>query len=176
MILVAALFLLFFNILSEGNTHRFKYSQSQNNFLDTNLNNSVSIKDAVDYAAHLLEGEIISAEKKFRKDIPIWKINLVTLQRGIIEFEISGLDKSLLRIDADQGPFDYNLKSDSTLLSFIAARKIAEDVNSQKILKWNFTKNKDKWEYDFWLFTKTGKAQVRVDAESGEILSNKKKK
>lgn len=162
-------------ILPVNGNHN-QYNQRSNNFLDTNTVKLIDIKDAVDFAMQLTEGNITKAERKFKKEIPLWKIDLITIQNGVIEIEISAVDKSLIRLDADEGPFDYEIDSDKSFISYSAAKKIAEDLSGLKILKWNFFKNKNNWEYNFWLFTKSGKAQVRVNAETGEIITNKKKR
>jgi len=168
-------FLLFicFNIQSKEIQN--KYNQSSAKFLDTNAGSSISITDAVDYANMLMEGEIVKAERKFRRDVLFWKLDLVTSQKGVIKFEISLTDRTLIRLDSDEGPFEYEIKPGDEYASFSTAKNAAEVFTGQKILKWNYFKNKNSWEYNFWLFTKSGKAQVRVDAVSGEVIKNKKK-
>lgn len=175
-VFLPVLILLTLNLTVEGNSERFKYNQSPQYFLDTNSLNLVPVKEAVDFVLDLLECDITKAERKFKKEIPIWKIDLITKERGTLEVELSSIDKSLLRINAAEGPFDYELKPEPNFISFSEAKKTAEEFTGQKILKWNYFKNKNIWEYNFWLFTKSGKAQVRIDAESGELIVSKKKK
>lgn len=174
-IFLPVIFLLFLSCDTESKEISIKYNQSSAKFLDTNVIMSISITDAIDYANMLMEGEIVKAERKFKKDIPFWKLDLVTDQKGVIGFEIALSEKNLIRIDSDEGPFEYEIIPKQDNVSFSKAKKTAEDFTGQKILKWNYFQNKKLWEYNFWLFTKSGKAQVRVDAESGEIIKNKKK-
>ena len=170
------LFLLLMNFNIKGKEGLNKYNHSTANFLDTNIIKPISISDAVDYARMLMEGEVVKAERRFKKDVPFWKLDMVTEQKGVVEFEISLTEKDLIRIDSDEGPFDYEIRPVEKYISFLYAKKSAEESTGQKILKWNYFKNKNSWEYNFWVFTKSGKAQVRVDAESGEIINNKKKR
>lgn len=155
-----------------------KYSDCPDNFLDTNENtvvkNPVTINEAISYAEGFLEGEVIYAEKKFVRDKAIWKILQATKQKGIIKYEVAGDELCLLRIESDEGPFEYELILNKKHVSFSSAKNKAESLTGQKILKWFYTKNKESWEYGFWLFTKSGKAQVKIDAESGEVISKKK--
>lgn len=171
------LVMLFLFLFVKGNGQS-KYNQTTTNFLDTNTNiksvSQVSIKDAVDYVHSLIDGEIISAEKKFKKNLLVWEIKLITYHRGIILFEVSAIDKTLIKLSAEEGPFDYEINNSYGIVAYSIAKKTAEDQSGQKTLKWNFFRNKDKWEYNFWLFTKSGKAQLRIDAESGEIIKKKK--
>jgi len=166
------LFSLFLFLPSESKNEQGKYSQTSHNFLDTNIN----IKEVIDFTLLLLTGEVTKIEKKFKKDIPIWKVNMITATGGSMEIELSYKEKRLLNLEADEGPFDYEILPDSSLVPFSVAKKTAEEYAAQNILKWCFRPNRDKMEYNFWLFTKTGKAQVKVDAETGEIVSKKKKK
>lgn len=162
------------NVSSKGyNNNQFKYSETANNFLDTN----VKIGNVVEFVGKIIDGEIIKAEKKFKKNTQIWKINVHIPSGGFVNMEISAADKKILQIDAEEGPFEYEIVPDEGIVSFNSAKRNAEEYSGQKILKWNLKQNRDKFEYSFWMFTKSGKAQVKIDAGSGDlILSNKKRK
>jgi len=151
-----------------------KYNKTSNNLLDTNVN--VSIIDAIDFINSICKGKIVKIEKKFKKEIPVWKFNLLLKEGSSLEIELSDNENKLLQIEANEGPYEYEIISRSGFISFTSAKKIAEEHTSQKILKWNLKQVKNKFEYNFWLFTKSGKAQVRVDAETGEIITKSKNK
>lgn len=168
--------ILYFCLTIKGISKQNKYTQTSHYFLDTNIIKLISITDAAEYVMRFCDGEVTKAEIKFKKDIPIWKVDLLTKDRGSVKFEISAFDKSLIRIDAPEGPFSYEIIPDNGMISFSVAQKKAEDHTGLKTLKWNLFKNKKNWEYNFWLFIKSGKAQVRVNAETGEIITTKKKK
>lgn len=175
-IYLTLIFLLICNTRSESSVIQNKYIQTSGNFLDTNASIGVTIRDAVDYTAELLECVITKAELRFMKDIPLWKINGITSDRGTVELEISALDRSLLKIDAEEGPFEYEIKPHKDLVSFTEAKRKAEDFSGQKTLKWNLSRIKKRWEYHFWVFIKSGKAQVKIDAATGDIIKTGKKK
>ncbi|MEO8447309.1 MAG: PepSY domain-containing protein [bacterium] len=172
---LSVILLLIFILPSGGRTEQIKYNQTSNNFLDTNTAELVKIFAALEFVSSIFAGEILKAERKFKKDIPVWEMDMVTTDKGIIEIEISAIDKSLQRIDADEGPFEYEIDPGESSIKYKAARKIAEEFTGQKTLKWNYFRNRNGYEYNFWLFTKSGKAQVRVNAETGEILTKTKK-
>lgn len=175
-VFMSFLLILALSVSAESKIVQNKYNQTSPNFLDTNTSNLYTISDAIDYTLNLLECDITKAEKKFRKDIPVWKVNAITKERGTIVVEISSTDKTLISIDAGEGPFDYEIKPDKDLIPFSEAKKKAEDHSGQKTLKWKYLKNKNNWEYNFWVFIKSGKAQIRIDAATGDIVTTKKKK
>ena len=150
----------------------FKYSETVNNFLDTN----VKIGNVIEYVGTIIEGDIIKAEKKFKKNIQIWKVDVHLPSGGFVEIEISASEKNILQIEADEGPFEYDLEPGDGMVSFNTAKKNAEDHSGLKILKWILKQNKEKYEYNFWVFTKSGKAQVKIDAGTGDLILNNKKK
>lgn len=152
-----------------------QYNQTSNNFLDTNSIKLISISDAAESLLQLIPGFITKAELIYKNEHPLWRINLTTIQNGIIKFELSAIDKKLIRIDSEEGPFDYEIIPGNFPVKYSTAKKIAEDKTGLKILKWNFSLNKNKWEYNFWMFSKSGKAQLKVSADTGEIITNKKK-
>ncbi len=174
-IFLSVLLLLNFCLQAEGITGQSKSLLTLSYSLDTNASKEVSIVDAINFALGLFEGSVTKAEKKFKKDIPIWEIDLITVERGSVEIEISSSDKNLIKVISDEGPFEYEIKPEENFIPFSSARKTAEEKAGQKILKWSYYKNRSRWEYNFWLFTKSGRAQVRVDAETGEVITTKKK-
>ena len=135
-----------------------------------------SLQEVIEFSLNLYKGEITKVEKKFKKDIPVWVIDMNASNGGSISFEISSGGNILLGIKAVEGPFDYDIKPGEEFVSLSSAKKTAEEFTSQKVLKWEFKQVKEKFEYGFWLFTKNGKAQVRVDAVSGEIITKRKTK
>lgn len=175
-VIMPVVLILLFCFNAESKFFHNKYSKTSHNFLDTNTSNQITIKDAVDYTSELLKCDIIKAEKKFRKDIPVWKMNVITEGRGSAVIEISAEEKALISIDAGEGPFEYDIIPGKNFISFSEAKSKAEEYSGQKTLKWKYAKNKNSWEYNFWMFIKSGKAQVRIDAASGDIVTVKKKR
>ena len=163
------------NCFSE-NTNLNKYMQTSLLFLDTNKNKTLTISEAVNFVMEISGGEVISAERKFKKSDPLWELILITSEGSFVKMEISFFDKTVLMMSSDEGPFTYDIKPSQDYISLFEAINIADSQSSQKVLKWKFLKVKDKWEYNFWLFTKSGKAQLRLDAETGEIITGKRTK
>lgn len=153
-----------------------KYNKTTYNFPYTNPIKYTDIISAIEFVKQLTEGNVIKAEMKFKKDLPVWIIYATGNSNNTFIVELSCEDNTLLRIDADEGPFEYELNPGKNFISFSESKKIAEEYTGIKTLKWRFLKNKNRWEYNFWLFLKSGRAQVRINAETGEIISTKKKK
>lgn len=153
-----------------------KYIKTSYKIHYTNQKTYTDIKSAIDEVIQLTGGNVTKAEMKFKKDYPVWVISATGKDNCTFKVELTCEDNSLLKINAEEGPFEYELDPGENFISFSAAKKIAEEFTGVKTLKWNLYKNRKIWEYSFWLFLKSGKAQVRVNAESGEILTTKKKK
>lgn len=152
-----------------------KYMNSAFNFPDTNNNTHLSIVDAVNFISERSRCEIISAEKKFRKDNPVWELILITETGSSVKLEVSYFERAILSMNSDESPSAFDLRPSENFISLTEALKIVSEQTPQNVMKWKFHKVKDNWEYNFWLFTKSGKAQLRLNAESGEIISSKKK-
>lgn len=131
---------------------------------------STKISVIADHVSSLSKCEIIKIEKKYKNGNILWVTDLISAGGGSMRMEISSDKNEILYIYSSEGPFDYNIVPVDNGVSFDEARNTAERQSSKKILKWVFRKNKGKYEYNFWMFTKTGKAQLRIDAESGEII------
>jgi len=152
-----------------------KYMKSTFNFPDTNNNTHINIVEAVNFISEKSSGEIISAEKKFRKDNPFWELILFSESGSAVKLEVSCFERTILSMISDETPAAFDLRPSENFISLTEALKIVSEQTPQKVMKWKFHKVKDNWEYNFWLFTKSGKAQLRLNAESGEIISSKKK-
>jgi len=153
-----------------------KYNKTSDNFPYINLNKNTDIKSAIDQVIQLTGGNVTKAEMKFKKDIPVWIVEAIGKDNNTFKIELSREDNSLIRIDADEGPFNYELDPGNDFIPFSESKKIAEVQTGQKTLKWRFLKSRNTWEYNFWLFLKSGKAQLRINAETGEIIKSKKNK
>ncbi len=172
----------FFQYSPAENFNLDQYNQTSTNFLDTNQNTlnelnetGVGIKEAVDYVLTLLNGEIISVKKEFKNGIPNWAIELITIDKGSLDIEISASEFFVIKITSDEGPFDYEIVPAKDHIPYSVAKRTAEESSGLKILKWNYYKNNSGWEYDFWVFTKSGRAEFRVDAVTGELIRKKKR-
>lgn len=160
----------------KGNYLQNKYNKTSYNFPYINHIKNTDIKSAIDEVIRLTGGNVTKAEMKFKKDIPVWIIEATGKDNNTFKVELSCNDNTLLRIDADEGPFNYDIDPGKNFITFSESKKIAEEHTGQNTLKWRFFKNRNNWEYNFWLFLKSGKAQIRINAETGEIISSKKKK
>jgi hypothetical protein len=142
-------------------------------------NNSIilidDVKNAIDYAKSIVAGEIVKVEKKFKSGIPIWEVTMISSGGGKVVIEIGYNNLKLIYISAPEGPYDYFINPGNNIVSFPDARSTAEAYTGEAVLKWVLKEYRGKWEYNFWHFTKTGRAQVRVDAETGQIITKQTK-
>lgn len=130
----------------------------------------------IESVRNLIQCEIQKVEKKVIKEIPVWKVNAIIFTGGSISFEFSFDEIELIQINADEGPFDYDLQPLKESVSFSSARITAENQSGLKTLKWCFKKVKQNWEYNLWVFTKSGKPQIRINAITGELIKKKSNK
>lgn len=160
-----------FLILLNLNSSYALYKKHLTHYSDS----SNKISEIADYISSLLKCDIVKIEKKYKSENIIWIADIITSGGGTVRIEVNSDTKDILHILASEGPFDYNFVPFENAVSFDDAKNITEKQYSRKILKWALRKNKGKFEYNFWMFTKTGKAQLRIDAESGEAILKKGK-
>lgn len=134
------------------------------------------IKDCIDKVQLLIPGDVIEIKKKFVSERGFWEVELISESGSEVEFEIDLETGEWILIKSEDGEFDYEFTPITSVVSFQTAKKTIEQSLGRKILKWEFVQKKDKWEYGFWYLTKSGASQIKVDAESGEIISKSKRK
>lgn len=139
----------------------------------------IEITEAISITSQALEGKIIKAEKKFAKERTYWEVEVISSIGSTVELKVSTEEDIIFGIAAEEGPFDYELTAGNGLKKFSEVRDIAESVSQSKILKWKLVEGKAGMQYHFWMFTKGGAAQLKIDAVTGERImkkSGKKKK
>jgi uncharacterized membrane protein YkoI len=137
------------------------------------------ITEAISITSLALEGKIIKAEKKFAKDRTFWEVEVISPTGSEVELKVSTEEDIIFGIVAEEGPFDYELTAGDALKKFSEVRAQAESVSGSKVLKWKLVESKSGMQYHFWMFTKGGAAQLKIDAVTGERImkkSGKKKK
>lgn len=131
----------------------------------------MDIKESIDKTTQLIPGDVIKVEKKFVSNNALWEVKSITDGGSEINFKINIEDGNWIIISSNDGPFDYDFTPQENYASFQTAKNTVEESLGRNILKWEYRLNKDKWEYGFWHLTKSGRAQIRVDAESGKIIT-----
>ncbi len=139
----------------------------------------IEITEAISITSQALEGKIIKAEKKFAKERTYWEVEVISPAGSAVELQVSTEEHKILGIVSEEGPFDYELTAGDALKKFSEVRVQAESVSGSKVLKWKLVESKSGMQYHFWMFTKGGAAQLKIDAVTGERImkkSGKKKK
>jgi hypothetical protein len=162
--------------------HQFSFTELPSEFHHSDStqtlqsNSTGEIEESIRIAYSAVEGKIIKAEKKYAKEKSFWEVVVITASGSEIEFQVSTDNRMILGITADEGPFDYELLPGENLIRFSDARSKAESASGSKVLKWRFVEGKSGMQYHFWMFTKGGAAQFKLDAVTGERITKKSAK
>ncbi|MBX7043800.1 MAG: hypothetical protein K1X85_12955 [Ignavibacteria bacterium] len=134
------------------------------------------ILSVIETSLSAVDGDIVKAEKRFSKERVYWLVVLITNSGGELRMHVDPEKNSVLEITDDEGPFDYEVIPGKDLVSFSEARKSAESVAGSRALKWKLVEAKSGMQYHFWMFTKGGAAQFKLDAVTGERIMKKQGK
>lgn len=134
------------------------------------------ILSVIESSLSAADGNIVKAEKKYARERVYWLVVMITDPGGEIRMHIDPDRKSVLEISAEEGPFDYEVIPGNGLINFSEARKSAESVAGSRVLKWKLVDAKAGRQYHFWMFTKGGAAQFKLDAVTGERIMKKQGK
>lgn len=140
---------------------------------DSIRNGVQEIITAVEIASAALEAEVVKAEKKFQGGTVYWKAEMLCTSGSEVRLLINIGGKRIAEASSEEGAFDYEFDPGGNLIPLSEAQSLAEKNAGRKILKWKLVENKAGSQYHFWLFTKGGAAQFRVDALTGEQISGK---
>ncbi|CAN5547281.1 hypothetical protein BH10BAC5_BH10BAC5_08910 [soil metagenome] len=137
----------------------------------------ISLKQSIEIAEKIIEGDIIKAERKFREKGTFVEIEVLTAKGGRLNLELENKSGAILSLESKEGPFDYEIFPGDNIQLLSKMKKMVEENTGDEVLKWKLSPKKDsKWEYEFWTITKSGKANVRINADSGVIITKPPKK
>ena len=168
-----ALFLFHQPLNAHPSSGHFLTDSTQSHLTSSSDN---EITEAISITSLALEGKIIKAEKKFAKERTFWEVEVISPTGSTVELQVSTEEDKILAIIAEEGPFDYELIVGDALKKFSEVRAQAESVSASKVLKWKLVESKSGMQYHFWMFTKGGAAQLKIDAVTGERIMKKSAK
>lgn len=126
-------------------------------------------QDAEVRALELIDGTIREKEKETEEGIAAWKVEVITTEGAEVEFYFSQEDNSLLRIDGESAPFDYDLNPGNGLLSFQDAHAIGDDKTDSTLEKWRLRRD-DSFD-NIWVYKlEYDGMKITINAETGDIL------
>ncbi len=134
------------------------------------------IETAINLTASAVSGNIVKAEKKFARENIYWETEVITNSGSSLKLNIDVTGQRIFGIRSEEGPFDYELIAGENLISFSDAKQKAESASGSKVLKWKLVETKSGLQYQFWIFTKGGAAQFKLDAATGERIMKKSPK
>lgn len=137
---------------------------------------TISLKQSIEIAEKMTDGYIIKAERKYREKGTFVEIEVLTVKGGRLTLELGNKTGELLALESKEGPFEYEIYPGNNLQLLSKMKKIAEENTGDEVLKWKLSLKKDVWEYEFWTVSKTGKANMRINADTGEIIAKAPKK
>ncbi len=137
---------------------------------------TISLMQSIEIADKIIEGDIIKAERKFREKGTFVELEILTPKGGRMILELENKTGNMLSLESKEGPFEYEIYPGNNIQLLSKMKKSVEENTGDEVLKWKLSQKKEVWEYEFWTISKTGKANIRINADSGEIISKPIKK
>lgn len=134
--------------------------------------NSESLPDKEQIGAKALQlfpGTVRTIQAEEEEGIPAWKVDIINEKGAEVEIYCSQSDDSLLRIDGESGPFDYNIEPGDPLLNFDQAKAIADAQSNGTLEKWRL-RREDKFDFS-WVYTfEYSTLKTSIGAKNGDVL------
>ncbi len=103
-----------------------------------------------------------------------YEVDVQTSVGAIVEFEFYVADGSLKEIEGTEAPFDYEVNPGMGLIPFSQAKGIALTERPFVLMGWSLEKDSSSsiWTYRFEIENDSDSYTVRINAETGQIISN----
>ena len=120
-------------------------------------------------ALTLIPGTVTESEPENEEGILAWKVDITTAQGAEVEVYCRQDDNTLLRLDGESGPFDYNIDPGNGLIDFNQAKTVADGETSENLDNWRL-RIEDKYN-NLWVYTlEFTSTTVFINAEDGSVL------
>lgn len=138
---------------------------------------SMNESQAVQKTLSSVESNLVSIQRIKTDDNGIWEVKVMTASGALIKFEYFESNGQLREIHGLTGPFDYNLDPGNGLMLYQDVRTIALNAKAGSITSWKLEKDEsdNRWEYRFFITATDGKWELRIHAETGQILRIRQK-
>ena len=128
----------------------------------------------IDKSLSYFDGEIIEKELEKEDGIDKWEIKIQNDNGSIVKFYWRVNGQTLLKMEGEKGPFDYEIIAGNSLITYSTALTVAKGaVKNDKVTKWELQQEEDfidKWVYSFEFDDNGDSIKVYIDAENGDIL------
>ena len=137
---------------------------------DDDGNNSMQAPDSVvNKALALISGTVTETELEEEEGIAAWKVDITTTAGAEVEVYCRQDNNTLLRVDGESDPFDYNIDPGNGLIDFNQAKTIAAGQTGEDLERWQL-RTEDKYN-DQWVYTmEYATIKVFIAASDGTVL------
>jgi hypothetical protein len=132
-------------------------------------------QSVIDKSLNLFTGAV--TEKKFvsEEGIDSWEVKIEDTNGSVLTFYWAASNEMLVKMEGDQGPFDYEIVPGMGLINYSAAKTFAiAAVKNNAVARWQLKKEDkfiNKWVYSFEMNKSGGgTTKVYIDAQNGDVL------
>ncbi len=126
-------------------------------------------------AKSLFEGNVVQSEKHTDEESGIiWKLYLENTAGAVVKFSIAEDPLAVEKAGGEQGPFTYNIEINDEVVSLAAALdKVFTEVEGE-LTQWELKRehemNTSQWQYEFEVTGTTVRYEIKMNAETGELI------
>ena len=124
----------------------------------------------IDQSLELFSGSVVDSGLEEEEGLNLWKVKIANGNGAAVSFYWTVSGQAFFKMEADAGPFDYDIWPGDNFINFSTAKTVAiEGVKNSNITAWELAREaefNDLWVYTFEFDVR----KVYVDAENGNIL------
>ncbi len=134
--------------------------------------NQMSEQQAVQKSLSSVQGSLVSVNNIKINSDDLWEVKILTSSGALIKFEYFHNTSQIREIHGLSGPFDYDLDPGNDLMLYQDIRVVALNAKFGNITSWKLEKDEsdNRWEYRFFLTVNDGNWEIRIHAETGQVL------
>ena len=131
--------------------------------------------EAVTIVLKIVPGQIVKKEKEKYRGRWVWKVKVKTKGSASVEVKIDMKTGRVLKIEGEDGPYDYDIKTLEQYLKLQEALELALKDIDGTIIKWELKyDNELSWKFEIEIQSEDGVFKVEIKAKDGIVIEIKK--
>lgn len=131
-------------------------------------------QEIISNSLDFFDGTVIEKGIETENGIEAWEVEIQNSAGAIVRFYWVVDNKTLVKIEGDQGPFTYEINPGGGLINFTTARTFAVSaVKNDALVAWELEQEEefaDDWVYEFEIADGMDDKTVYIDAMNGNVL------
>lgn len=144
---------------------------------DDHNDHTVPTDNLTAFVAEIVDGTIVHSERHEMNGKVFWEVYVKNQAGAVIKVELKDEPLTLMKIEGEVGPFDYNVEPGGDVLDFTAILEIVFSEATGVVTEWRLDyeveNGEPRWRYEFRVQGEGVRYEMKINGITGEFIDFK---